>query len=136
MSLVHYVRPFLELGICKEYSMARKTTGNTTTSRSKKTETSTQPAAVQVAAEVPKVVEKTEVAKEVRKNGKSASGSPAKLSVNLNLNIEEEIRLRAYELYLERRATAGGANGDENHDWLMAEREIRSRQPGGERHTA
>jgi hypothetical protein len=121
MSLVHYVRPFLELGICKEYYMARKTTGSTTTNRSKKT--GTQPAAVQVASEIPK---------EVRKNGKSADGVP----VNVPVNLEEEIRRRAYELYLERRATAGCESGDENQDWLVAEREIRSRQGGQEQHTA
>jgi hypothetical protein len=129
MSLVHYVRPFLELGICKEYSMARKTTGNTTTTRGKKVETSVQPAVVQIAAEA-----EPEVAKPVRKNGKSTGGAAAKASANMN--IEEQIRLRAYELYLERRATAGGDMGDQNQDWLIAEREIRSRHEGPEQYTA
>ena len=85
--------------------MARKTTGITTT-RSKKTGASVPPAGMQVASEVPH-------------NGKTA-----KL---VSVNLEEEIRRRAYELYLQRRATTGGANGDENQDWLIAEREIRSR---------
>jgi hypothetical protein len=111
MSLIHYVRPFLELGICKEYCMARKTTGNGITNRSKKTETSIQPAAVQV---VP----------EVRKNAKPANLVP--------VNLEEEIRQRAYELYLQRRGTAG----DENQDWLIAEREIRLRYGSQERQRA
>jgi hypothetical protein len=108
MSLVHYARPFFELGICKEYCMARKTTGTTTINRNKRTEPSTQPAATQVASVIPM---------EVRKNGKPP-------------NLEEEIRRRAYELYLERRATAGGdnGNGDENQDWLIAEREIREQR--------
>jgi hypothetical protein len=132
MSLVHYVRPFLELGICKEYSMARKTTGSTTTTRSKKAETSVQPAAVQSAPEVPK----PEVTKEVRKNGKSAGGTTAKAAASVTVNIEEQIRVRAYELYLERRATSGGDMGDQNQDWLVAEREIRSRHNGQEQHTA
>jgi len=101
--------------------MARKTTGSTTTTRSKKTAASIQPAAVQVAPEVPK------------------NGKPANLVlVNPPVNLEEEIRRRAYELYLQRKATAGNenVNGDENTDWLMAEREIRSRYDKQERRRA
>lgn len=41
-----------------------------------------------------------------------------------NGNLEEEIRRRAYELYLQR----GGVPGNENQDWLVAEQEVRSRQ--------
>jgi hypothetical protein len=119
MSLIHYVKPFLELGICKEYSMARKTTGNDTTNRSKKIEASIPPATVQGAPEP---------GKDVRKTGKPANLVP--------VNLEEEIRQRAYELYLQRRATAGGENGDENQDWLIAEREIRLRYGSQERRTA
>jgi len=129
MSLIHYLQPFLELGICKEYCMARKTTGSSITNRSKKTAATIQPAAVQVAAEL---------GKDVPKNGKSVSMVPGNVvPSNLNLNIEEEIRRRAYELYLQRRATAGGENGhgDENQDWLMAENEIRSRYGTLARHT-
>jgi hypothetical protein len=39
-------------------------------------------------------------------------------------NVEEEIRRRAYELYLER----GRTPGHEREDWITAEREVRSRQ--------
>jgi hypothetical protein len=39
------------------------------------------------------------------------------------ISLEEEIRLRAYELYQER----GYAPGDEHQDWLVAERQIRAR---------
>ena len=101
--------------------MARKTTGSTTTTRSKKTAASIQPAAIQVAPEVPK-------------NGKSAN----LVLVDPPVNLEEEIRRRAYELYLQRQATAGNenVNGDENTDWLMAEREIRSRYSNQERRRA
>jgi len=101
--------------------MARKTTGSTTTTRSKKTAASIQPAAAQVAPEVPK-------------NGKSAN----LVLVDPPVNLEEEIRRRAYELYLQRQATAGNenVNGDENTDWLMAEREIRSRYSNQERRRA
>jgi hypothetical protein len=114
MSLMHYARPFFELGVCKEYCMARKTTGNTTTTRSKKAGASIPRATMQVASEVPK-------------NGKP---------VNRPVDLEEEIRRRAYELYLERRATAGNAMGDENQDWLVAEREILSLHGGQEQHSA
>jgi len=101
--------------------MARKTTGNATTIHGKKAEATVPAAAVQGALEVQK---------EVRKEGKPSNVVP--------INLEEEIRRRAYELYLERRATAGGesGNGNENQDWLIAEREIRSRHGSQERHTA
>src|SRR5450755_330080 len=103
MSLVRYVIPFLELGVCKEYCMARKTTGSTST-RSKKNGNLAQPATEQVTAEV-------------SKNGRTATVAPP-------VNLVEEIRRRAYELYLQRRATASGVHGNENQDWLVAEREI------------
>ena len=38
-------------------------------------------------------------------------------------NLEQEIRQRAYELYLQR----GSTPGQENDDWLVAEREVRAR---------
>jgi Protein of unknown function (DUF2934) len=147
MSLIHYVRPFLELGICKESSMARKTKETTTSSRSKKTQVPDPPAVMQVTPEVrPEIhaqVPRDEFRKDVPKIGISAgtsagtsSGKSAGPSANyapINLasqNVEEQIRLRAYELYLQRRATAGAGSGDENQDWLIAEREIRSRHGG------
>ncbi|MFZ1132792.1 MAG: DUF2934 domain-containing protein [Terriglobales bacterium] len=102
--------------------MARKTTGNTTTNRSRKTEAPAPPAAVQVAPEVPR-------------NGKPASVLPRIAPVN----VEEEIRRRAYELYLERRATAGGDSGNsgnKDQDWLIAEREILSRHGSHHQHSA
>jgi len=105
--------------------MARKTTGSSTTSRSKKTAASIQPAAVQVAPEVPK-------------NGKPSNLVLVDLPVNLPVNLEDEIRRRAYELYLQRKATAGNenVNGNENTDWLIAEREIRLRYGNQERRRA
>lgn len=45
---------------------------------------------------------------------------------NVNLdkaNLDEEIRRRAYQLYLERK----GAPGDPAADWIVAEREVRVR---------
>lgn len=87
--------------------MARKTTGTTTTRNKKKT-AAVSPASGEATAEI--------------KNGKTANQTAAMAAP---VNLEEEIRRRAYELYLERRATAGAASGDENQDWLVAEREIR-----------
>ncbi len=103
--------------------MARKTTGTTTT-RGKKSTVSVPPATVEVEAEVAKV----------RKNGKALNQAAAAMAAPVNL--EEEIRRRAYELYLQRRATSGAENGDESQDWLVAEREVRSRQSGREHHPA
>lgn len=94
MRFIHHFRPLLELGSCKEYGMASKNTGNGT--RRVRKAASVQP---------PVVLE------------------PRGNVVPLN-NVEEEIRYRAYELYLERGATPG----HENEDWLVAEREVRSRQ--------
>jgi hypothetical protein len=39
------------------------------------------------------------------------------------INLEDEIRRRAYELYEQR----GGASGSEAEDWFAAEREVRQR---------
>ncbi len=94
--------------------MARKTTGTSTT-RGKKTPTSIQPTQM--------------VSPEVPQNGKSASVVPIR---PVPSNLEEEIRCRAYELYLQRE---GNGNGDESQDWLVAEREIRSRYGFLARHT-
>jgi hypothetical protein len=41
----------------------------------------------------------------------------------LPINVDDEIRRRAYELYLQR----GNASGSEAQDWLSAESEIRQR---------
>ncbi|MGD0212035.1 MAG: DUF2934 domain-containing protein [Terriglobales bacterium] len=94
--------------------MARKTTGTSTT-RSKKAPTSIQPTAV--------------LSPEIPQNGKSASVVPIR---PVPSNLEEEIRCRAYELYVQR---GGNGNGDEGQDWLVAEREIRSRYGLLARHT-
>ena len=51
---------------------------------------------------------------------------PRKSVVPINrtpINLEDEIRRRAYELYVQR----GTASGSEAEDWLTAEREVRQR---------
>jgi hypothetical protein len=81
--------------------MARKTNGNGTTNRRKNAVASIQPYALQV----------------VPDDHKSAR----------TINLDEEIRHRAYQIYLERRGTAG----DEHQDWLLAESQIRARHQQG-----
>ena len=76
--------------------MARKSNGDNATTRTRKPKTS-ETAAVQLVAETRKNV--------------------------VPINLEEEIRRRAYEIYVQR----GSAPGGENEDWLTAEREVRSR---------
>ncbi len=76
--------------------MARKSNGNGESTRSRKSK----------AAETAPV----QVIPEPRKN-------------LVPINLEEEIRRRAYELYVER----GSTPGNESEDWLAAEREVRSR---------
>jgi len=73
--------------------------------------------AAEVAAEV-------KIAPEPRKLGvvktePRKSGSPNLVPINL----DDEIRRRAYELYQQR----GTASGSEAEDWLTAEREIKQR---------
>lgn len=64
--------------------------------------------------------------KGVRRTRKAASAKPAITPDSLqatSINLDEEIRQRAYQIYLERGATPG----DESEDWFVAEREVRAR---------
>lgn len=101
--------------------MARKTNGTTTTTRRKKAAGAIPPPDVQVVPEL-----SNEALGEVPKNGKPAN------VVAIHMNVEDQIRRRAYELYLERSARGGSESGYENQDWLMAEREIHARLGGPE----
>jgi hypothetical protein len=55
-----------------------------------------------------------------------SSADTSSAEANQGATDEEEIRARAYELYLER----GGGPNDEMEDWLRAEREYRDRGRG------
>ena len=101
MWLIEPLKPLLELATCKEYSMARKSTGNSIPKRSNKTTGTTQSSAPQAVHSVRKNV--------------------------IPINLEDEIRRRAYEIYLER----GSAHGDDQEDWLLAERQVRDRYQTG-----
>lgn len=85
--------------------MPRKSNGSTT--RRKKAAIVESAAAEPVlAAEVPINIAATAVGSETK------------------ANLDEEIRRRAYELYLQR----NGQAGDPNRDWFIAEREVRARR--------
>jgi hypothetical protein len=124
--------------------MARKADG-TTTSRKKKAAPPTETAALQPAP-APEVLDA-----EVRGNVMSTSAIPTNVmptnvtpinvapiktaprktqpsSANPELNLDDEIRQRAYELFLERK----GAAGDPAADWFVAEHEVRARRAGRE----
>jgi DUF2934 family protein len=104
MRLINHFKPLLELASCKEYCMARRTTGNSTYDRSKKAPSTPTPA-MQVVADARKNV--------------------------VPISLEDEIRKRAYEIYVGRGCTPGS----EHDDWFAAEREIRSRY-SRQQHTA
>jgi hypothetical protein len=94
--------------------MPRKNAGSTTT-RSKKTVASPEPI-------VPQTVPVERAQEDVRKTVAPPSVAAHKNGSN-GANLDEEIRYRAYELYLER----NGVAGDPNSDWFVAEREVRAR---------
>lgn len=131
--------------------MARKTDGTTTT-RKQKTNPATdaaavQPVSVQATPEVRSAEVRTpevrtpevrtpevrnEARSEVRSNVTPINVAPVKPAAKKpqaavdNVKLDEEIRRRAYELFLQR----NGAPGDPSADWIVAEREVRARFVG------
>src|SRR4029077_5600793 len=94
MWLIHQFGSLLNLGLCKEYPfMARVKTPGNGSTTRKQVATMPTPKPFEV---------------------KKATSTTS---------LEEEIRIRAYQLYEER----GYTPGHENEDWLVAEREILSR---------
>lgn len=98
--------------------MARKSTGNSTP-RNRKPSSPVESA-------IPSPVQQVNPVVSVPKS--TATVAPKKTAVNL----EDEIRRRAYEIFLERKGMAGDPNGD----WFSAEREIRSREASQSHHSA
>ena len=85
--------------------------------KSKSPRTHSRPRAVAPVSEV--------TAAEVVASQASGAASPALAAAEPNpVPVEERIRRRAYELYLER----GSGPGRANDDWLLAESQIRSEQ--------
>ena len=111
---------------------AKSTSGGKTNANTNKEQTSTgNPASVPdlqkdvqkdvrpVAAETAPVKAEAKVAPEPRKKLEVVKTERRVVPINL----EDEIRRRAYELYQQR----GSAPGSEAEDWLAAEREVRQR---------
>ena len=88
------------------------------------------PAAPAPAVSAPQAVTSSGAAAAPAKETRKAAPEARRNIVPINL--EEEIRARAYQLYQER----GCQPGHENDDWLVAEREIRSRYDVHRQHTA
>jgi hypothetical protein len=104
MWLIHQFDSFVNLGICKEQSyMAKaKTPRTTTTARSKQVIQMPEPGTAAIT---------------------TTPSEPRKIAAPVSIDLQGEIRRRAYELYEER----GRVHGFEQEDWAQAEREIMAR---------
>jgi hypothetical protein len=65
-------------------------------------------------------VKRTEIEREFPKKSRDASLDPQEISLQ-EIDLQEEVRRRAYQIYEER----GGLNGSALQDWLQAEAEVR-----------
>jgi hypothetical protein len=112
---------------------AKSTSGGKTTTNTSKEQTTTGtpasvpevPASVRadvqaVAAETAPIKREVRVVAEPRKKLEVVKTEPRRV---VPINLEDEIRRRAYELYQQR----GAGSGSEADDWLSAEREVRQR---------
>jgi hypothetical protein len=93
--------------------------------------TDVTPAVKAVAAEATPVNVKPEVkvTPEPRKKLEVVKSEPRRV---VPINVEEEIRRRAYELYQQR----GAGSGDPAADWLIAEQEVQQRYHQQQQHSA
>jgi len=147
MWFAQQLNSFLNLGECKEYPiMARsKSILGSKTSRTTKTQDTTQddkeqtvpgnkvnsPYLNAATREVASAELRPEAAEAKIAPPAKAAPEPRKLEVMKNetrknvvpINLEDEIRQRAFELYKQR----GAGSGSEAEDWLAAEREVRQR---------
>lgn len=116
MWLIHQFDSFLNLGICKEYPiMAKAKTPRTTKSKTTPVETNvTAMPEMNVTAMPESKITSTPEVKPVEVK-KYVPPTP--------INVDDEIRRRAYELSEAR----GFVPGYENDDWLVAEREVLAR---------
>jgi Protein of unknown function (DUF2934) len=122
------INSFLNLGACKEYPIMAKKSPVTSKQKAPIADSipvASNPAVASPATPAVPVVQPTVTATETRK------AEPRKLEIVKNdarknivpINLDDEIRQRAYEL-AERR---GFVEGLENEDWLAAEREVLQR---------
>jgi hypothetical protein len=136
MWFVEQFDSFLNLGNCKEYpNMARSKSTSGSTAKSKTTNNEQgntgSPAGIPDVKAVAAGITPAEASAETKgvpepRKLEMVKTEPRKKVVPINrvpVNLEDEIRRRAYELYVQR----GSSSGSEAEDWLTAEREVRQR---------
>jgi Protein of unknown function (DUF2934) len=127
---------FLNLGICKEYpnmARTRSTSGGKSNRTNKEQTGASSPASVpDVNAAAAREVAPMGITSESKVNPPSrVATEPKRFELRKTeprknvfpINLEDEIRRRAYELYQQR----GASSGSEAEDWLAAEREVMQR---------
>jgi hypothetical protein len=119
MSFIHQqINSFLNLGICKEYPIMAKMKNPSGNKRKDETLVNTTATLPPVAASAePAVPLKTNGARE---GAKMAMVKTASRATVMPIDLEEEIRRRAYQLSENR----GFTSGHETEDWLIAETEV------------
>jgi hypothetical protein len=110
MWLIHQFDSLLNLGICKEYPIMAKAKTPRTTSEKTNGAPIAPPVSATAAENISGMREVRKTAPDTRKN-------------IVPINLDEEIRKRAYELWEEN----GRESGRDNEYWLSAEREILGR---------
>jgi hypothetical protein len=126
MWITHQVNSFLNLGICKEHLfMAKKPAFRSNPTRSEENVSNTNPPTNEVMMNAPVNSGTLEVPRPKADSKKAKTPKPAAAGNGnaIPINLEDEIRRRAYELYAER----GFSSGHEHEDWLRAEREVKQR---------
>jgi len=110
MWLIHQFDSFLNLGFCKEYPIMPKAKTPRTSAEKTNGATVASPANTTSVPSVSEIREVRTTVPDARKN-------------IVPINLEEEIRRRAYELWEEN----GREDGRDEEYWLSAEREVRGR---------
>jgi hypothetical protein len=137
MWLAQQFNSFLDLGICKEYpNMARTKSTSGKSNRPDKeqinqpgafpAETSSVVSGGAAEAAASRVQPETKRAPETKSAPETRRFELTKAEPRKNvvpINLEDEIRRRAYELYQQREP----GSGSESEDWLVAEREVLQR---------
>jgi hypothetical protein len=129
--LYQQVHSLLNLGTCKEYPTMAKVKSPAAKKTEKKDAALSTPvftAPMEAASALDKPVAEKLVAEktgsvipfEVRKQEITKASQRAQIVPN---TVQDEIRMRAYELYVQR----GYSSGNPNEDWLNAEREVLQR---------
>jgi hypothetical protein len=124
---------FLNLGICKEYpnmARAKSTSGGKSNRTSKETNSVNHPVSTPDTNAVAGGAASSD-SKPQNKVMPERMPEPRKFELRkteprknvVPINIDDEIRRRAYELYLQREP----GSGSESEDWLTAEREVMQR---------